>query len=57
MKIAITGHKKGIGRAFEEQLTARGHHIVGISRSDGGLFEVGAFFFPSKGERLLPCAV
>ncbi len=35
MKIAITGHKKGIGRAFEEQLTARGHHIVGISRSDG----------------------
>ena len=35
MKIAITGHKKGIGRAFAEQLTARGHEIVGISRSDG----------------------
>ena len=35
MKIAITGHKKGIGKAFAEELTARGHHIVGISRSDG----------------------
>ena len=35
MKIAITGHKKGIGQAFAEQLTARGHDIVGISRSDG----------------------
>ena len=35
MKIAITGHKKGIGKAFAEQLSARGHEIVGISRSDG----------------------
>lgn len=35
MKIAITGHKKGIGKAFAEQLSARGHRIVGISRSDG----------------------
>ena len=35
MKIAITGHKKGIGQAFAEQLSARGHEIVGISRSDG----------------------
>ena len=35
MKIAITGHKKGIGKAFAEELTARGHDIVGISRSDG----------------------
>ena len=35
MKIAITGHKKGIGQAFAEQLSARGHDIVGISRSDG----------------------
>jgi len=35
MKIAITGHKKGIGKAFAEQLSARGHQIVGISRSDG----------------------
>ena len=35
MKIAITGHKKGIGKAFAEQLSQRGHEIVGISRSDG----------------------
>lgn len=35
MKIAITGHKKGIGKAFTEQLSAMGHDIVGISRSDG----------------------
>ena len=35
MKIAITGHKKGIGKAFAEQLSACGHEIVGISRSDG----------------------
>ena len=35
MKIAITGHKKGIGKAFAEQLKSRGHEIVGISRSDG----------------------
>tara|TARA_B100001964_G_scaffold182036_1_gene201393 strand:+ start:103 stop:612 length:510 start_codon:yes stop_codon:yes gene_type:complete len=35
MKIAVTGHKHGIGKAFAEQLSARGHDIVGISRSDG----------------------
>ena len=35
MKIAITGHKKGIGKAFAEQLAEKGHSIVGISRSDG----------------------
>lgn len=35
MKIAITGHRHGIGKAFAEQLSARGHNIVGISRSDG----------------------
>lgn len=35
MKIAITGHKRGIGRAFAEQLSECGHEIVGISRSDG----------------------
>lgn len=35
MKIAITGHKRGIGKAFAENLAARGHDIVGISRSDG----------------------
>ena len=35
MKIAITGHKHGIGKAFAEQLAEKGHEIVGISRSDG----------------------
>ena len=35
MKIAITGHKKGIGQEFAKQLVEKGHNIVGISRSDG----------------------
>lgn len=35
MRIAITGHKKGIGQEFARQLEQRGHVIVGISRSDG----------------------
>lgn len=35
MKIAITGHKRGIGQEFARQLEQRGHEIVGISRSDG----------------------
>jgi NADP-dependent 3-hydroxy acid dehydrogenase YdfG len=35
MKIAITGHKRGIGQQFAKQLANRGHTIIGISRSDG----------------------
>ena len=35
MKIAITGHTHGIGKAFAEQLSQRGHNIIGISRSNG----------------------
>ena len=35
MKIAVTGHKRGIGKAFAKQLAGKGHTIVGISRSDG----------------------
>jgi len=35
MKIAITGHKRGIGKAFADQLGSLGHQIIGISRSDG----------------------
>jgi len=35
MKIAITGHKKGIGQEFARQLENMGHEIVGISRSEG----------------------
>ena len=35
MKIAITGHTAGIGKAFAEQLALRGHTVVGISRREG----------------------
>ena len=35
MKIAITGHRKGIGKEFARQLEQLGHEVVGISRSDG----------------------
>ena len=35
MKIAITGHTAGIGKAFAEQLSQRGHSVVGISRGGG----------------------
>ena len=35
MKIAITGHTHGIGKEFAEQLSKRGHTIIGISRSMG----------------------
>ena len=35
MKIAITGHTAGIGKAFADQLAQRGHSIVGISRRGG----------------------
>ena len=35
MKIAITGHTSGIGKAFAQQLAQRGHSIVGISRRGG----------------------
>jgi len=35
MKVAITGHTAGIGKAFAEQLSQRGHSVVGISRREG----------------------
>lgn len=35
MKIAITGHTHGIGKEFADQLSKRGHDILGISRSKG----------------------
>ena len=35
MKIAITGHTAGIGKAFAEQLSQRGHSVVGVSRRQG----------------------
>lgn len=35
MKIAITGHSAGIGKALAECYSRRGHDIVGISKRDG----------------------
>jgi len=35
MKIAITGHSAGIGQAFARYLSARGHHILGLSKRNG----------------------
>ena len=35
MKIAITGHTAGIGQAFANYLSARGHEIVGLSKRNG----------------------
>lgn len=35
MQIAITGHTAGIGQAFAQYLTARGHHIQGLSKRQG----------------------
>lgn len=35
MKIAITGHASGIGKAFAEYLYDRGHEIIGLSKRHG----------------------
>lgn len=35
MKIAITGHSRGIGKALTRAYQARGHEVVGLSRSTG----------------------
>lgn len=35
MKVAITGHTRGIGKAIADLLASQGHTIVGISRSTG----------------------
>jgi NADP-dependent 3-hydroxy acid dehydrogenase YdfG len=35
MKIAITGHTKGIGKALADAYQSRGHEIVGLSRTTG----------------------
>ena len=35
MKIAITGHTKGIGKACAELYEREGHEIIGLSRSNG----------------------
>lgn len=35
MKIAITGHSSGIGRALSTVLSRQGHEIIGLSRRNG----------------------
>ena len=35
MKIAITGHTAGIGKALAEEYTLDGHEIIGLSRREG----------------------
>lgn len=35
MKIAITGHTKGIGKALYDHFQTNGHEVLGFSRSNG----------------------
>lgn len=40
----VTGVSKGIGKAIAEDLGARGHHVVGLSRTRPGSWFTGAFY-------------
>jgi hypothetical protein len=35
MKLAITGHTRGIGKALYQKCFEKGHHVTGYSRSNG----------------------
>lgn len=35
MKVAITGHTRGIGKAIADKFKSKGYEIVGLSRSNG----------------------
>lgn len=35
MKIVITGHSKGVGKAIYEHFVKNGHEVIGLSRSTG----------------------
>jgi 3-oxoacyl-[acyl-carrier protein] reductase len=39
----VTGVSRGIGRAIAEEMTALGHHVVGLSRSHPGDWFKGTF--------------
>jgi 3-oxoacyl-[acyl-carrier protein] reductase len=39
----VTGVSRGIGRAIAEELTAQGHHVVGLARSRPGAWFKGTF--------------
>jgi 3-oxoacyl-[acyl-carrier protein] reductase len=40
----VTGVSKGIGKAIAEAMTARGHHVVGLSRTRPGSWFKGSHF-------------
>lgn len=51
MKIAITGHSAGIGRALSQALVDRGHEIVGLSKRYGDNIRN----TPKIVEKIIPC--
>ena len=51
MKIAITGHTAGIGKALTRVLSQRGHEILGLSKRDGHNIRV----IPKIAARIEPC--
>jgi nucleoside-diphosphate-sugar epimerase len=53
MKIAITGHTAGIGRAFTKVLQNRGHEIIGLSKRNGNNIRN----TPKIVEKIMPCDI
>ena len=53
MKIAITGHSAGIGKALAEQYQRRGHEIVGLSKRDGNNIRN----IPKIADQIEPCDI
>jgi len=53
MKIAITGHTAGIGKALALVLSQRGHEIVGLSKRDGHNIRV----IPKIVNKIEPCDI
>ena len=53
MKVAITGHKRGIGKACADLFTADGHQVVGFSRTPLRYTSTNA---PSVNVRVAPLA-
>ena len=53
MKIAITGHTAGIGKALAHQYSLLGHEIVGLSKREGNNIRV----IPKIADLIEPCDV